>query len=182
MIILSIGHHPNAKGACDKNGLCEYDIIGEWVPMIQELIDPIYPCKIIETGSLKYKVEQINAEKSCVLAVEFHLNSNVRAKGVEALYHPNSKSGKVLAKKLTDGFSKRKLFLPNRGAKEGYYQMNPDKPVDYFLRKTNPVACIFEPEFISNIKGIIKNKDRACKAIADILLDFVETELGESID
>lgn len=181
-IILSAGHNPKAQGASNGDDFTEYLICTEWVRIIQELIDPIIPCILVPTGSLNSKVKFINKQSDAVMIVELHFNSNnKKAKGVEALYHPNSSKGKLLAEALCDGFEKRELFMPNRGAKIGYYQMNPEKPIDFLLRKTNPVACIFEPEFISHKKKIIDNKETACFAIADILIEFATKELGVKV-
>ena len=177
-LLLSAGHNEQAQGAVNGEGFTEWVIATQWVNLIQELIDPIIPCAIVPSGTLNSKVKWINQQPDVLVVVEIHFNSNVNAKGVEALYHPNSKAGARLAKHLTDGFEKRNLFMPNRGPKEGYYQMNPDKPVDFLLRKTNPIACIFEPDFISQKNRIIANKDIACNAIADILIDYVDSEFG----
>ena len=179
-IIISAGHNPQKVGACNGD-FCEYPVATDWIKEIHSLIEPIYPCIIVPTGTLTSKVTFINSHPEAVVAVELHFNSNVNAEGVEALHHPRSKNGKILAEMFCDGFEKRGLFLPNRGAKIGYYQMNPDKPIDFFLRMTNPVACILEPDFISQKRRIVENKEEACYAIANILIDFVTTTLKEKI-
>jgi hypothetical protein len=64
------------------------------------------------------------------------------------------------------------LLPPNRGAKEGWYQMNPAKGPDIFLAKSRCTAIIIEPEFIDNIQKIIINKNAACHVIASTLLEI----------
>lgn len=170
-IFLSAGHNPKQRGACN-NGYCEHEVATEWVEYIRQLIKPFINVKIVPTGSLTEKITYINSHPECMIAVEIHFNSNVNAKGSESLYHPNSKKGKELAELVQDEFETANIYQPNRGAKVGYYQMNPDKPIDAFLRRTKPVSIIIEPDFISQKDRIDEDMELGCRAIADALIKF----------
>jgi len=63
----------------------------------------------------------------------------------------------------------------DRGVKEGYYQMNKAKGVDYILRATNCPAIIIEPEFVQCSENILDKREEACKAIAETLSKFTFT-------
>jgi hypothetical protein len=57
-------------------------------------------------------------------------------------------------------------FKPNRGAKEGYYKLDPNNGIDYFLKETTCHAVIMEPEFIQNLDLINSSRVLCCKMIA----------------
>jgi len=171
MILLSAGHNPQLKGACNGS-LCEWDIATEWIKLIHEMIEEIIPCKIVPTGTIISKVKYINSIPECKLAMELHFNSNVNAKGSECLHHPNSEGGKEVCELILQEFEDQNIFQPNRGAKVGYYRMDPQQLVDYFLRKTKPVALIVEPQFISQKDDISLNTYDGCRSIADGLMKY----------
>lgn len=170
-ILISAGHNPEKKGACNDEQ-CEYDIAIGWATLIKEMIEDVIHCDVVPTGSLRDKVSFINSDENCKLAVEIHFNSNINAKGSECLHHPTSLGGRELCEMVLEEFEDQDIFQPNRGAKVGHYQMNPDKPIDYFLRKTKPVAIIIEPEFISQKENISINTYDGCRAIADGLMKY----------
>lgn len=181
MIYISSGHHEKAQGA-KFNDVTEYHFTTEWADLLSKLID----CVRVPNGTLSNKVAFINdsAEKGDI-AIEIHFNSakmwkdqnangviddgemvNV-GRGSETLYYPGSKTGQSLAEKVQQSLSK--VLPPNRGAKKGYYQMNPEKGADYFLERTKCTAIIIEPEFIDNLDKIMDNKETAYEAIAQAL-------------
>lgn len=171
MILLSTGHNPDAKGACNGN-ICEWDIATEWVEEISRILDiALIPNMIVPTGSLKEKVNFIN-EKNSFIAMELHFNSNIKAHGSETLYCPGSTKGKELADIIQKQFMMNEIFQPNRGSKEGWYKMDKNNPPDYFLRKTNCVSIIVEPDFISNLDNIEKHRRLGCLSIANGLSQY----------
>ena len=171
MILLSAGHNPKAKGACNVD-VCEWDIATEWVEEISRQLNiALIPNIIVPTGKLQEKIDFINSKKPTI-AMELHFNSNVIAHGSETLYYPGSKKGKELADLIQKEFSMNEIFQPNRGSKEGYYQMNPDNPPDYFLKKSSCTAVIVEPDFMYNIDNIYNNKQLGCISITAGLSKF----------
>ncbi len=60
---------------------------------------------------------------------------------------------------------------PDRGIKEGWYQMNPAKGADFFLKRTHCTSLIIEPEFIDNLQVLSQNKYATCAAIATAMLE-----------
>jgi len=183
MILLSAGHNSDKRGACNGD-YCEHENATKWVNYIQKLIKPFILTKIVPSGRLVDKVGYINSIQECDIAVEIHFNSNVNAKGSESLYHPNSKKGKELAENIQDEFENANIFQPNRGVKEGWYKMDHpdvidyngdvkgDEVIDYFLRRTRPVAVVIEPDFISQKDRIEEDMELGCRAIADALIKF----------
>lgn len=182
-ILLSAGHMPNDPGACSDSGKCEFEIANKWIHNIHYLILPFVDVGFVHRGTLNEKVDQINADPNVKVAIELHFNSNIKgAKGGETLYYPGSKQGKELAESIQYEFENNRLFLPNRGAKEGYYQQDKTKPVLYFLRGTKCVSVVIEPQFISNIEDIENNESDGCRAIADGILKFYYKEFGPIYD
>ena len=166
---ISAGHSSDSNGANFKEEFFEHREAKVWQFIICELLD-VYPVPI---GDLKSKVEYINkhATKDSV-AIEIHFNSAMKdgehiGKGCETLYHPKSVSGKNLATKIHTELLRS--FSPDRGIKEGYYQMNPSKPVDYFLAKTKCPAIIIEPDFIHRSEIITYARGACCRNIARAL-------------
>lgn len=185
MIFLSVGHHQNAQGA-SFGGITEYQLAQEWANEIMALIGD--KVDRVPHGTLKEKVGYINDNRSGKdLAVEIHFNSaklwrDQNANGViddgemknvgvgcETLYYPSSITGIKAAEILQHAMSQ--VLPPNRGVKEGWYQMNPAKGADFFLKRTRCTSLIIEPEFIDNLEVLSENKHIACTAIATALLE-----------
>lgn len=163
MIFISAGHHAYSKGA-SFDGWYEYDETKLWASLIAYYIGD--GAIVVPSGLLKDKVNFINSFAEIEMAIEIHFNSDPQraGKGCETLYCPGSEQGKKLANEVHDSFSN--IFSHDRGIKEGWYQMNPAKGPDYFLKRTKCPAIIIEPEFIHNKEEIIQNRDAACIAIA----------------
>lgn len=184
-ILLSAGHNPAAKGA-EHNGFTEWDVATRWVSKIAQIISKAgLPVLTVPTGSLTSKVKYINLNKAKV-AVEIHFNSDVskKQKGSETLYCPGSVKGLEFANIIQQEFVGNGIFQPNRGSKAGWYRMDVpgrvdykgdvdgDEQIDYFLKETNCVALIVEPEFIYNVDTWMSNEETACKSIADGIIKF----------
>ncbi|MCK5336007.1 MAG: N-acetylmuramoyl-L-alanine amidase, partial [Gammaproteobacteria bacterium] len=171
-------HSPKRTGA-SYHGFKEHDEAVEWATHLATLLAKKVSVDYVPTGKLSEKVAFINAA-DCRLAVEIHFNAAVNAagknvgKGSETLYYPGSESGKAAALTVQKHLSP--IFSPDRGAKEGHYQMNPAKPADYFLRKTNCLALIIEPEFIQWKDSIQVNREKGCEALCAAMLEI----LGDS--
>lgn len=189
MILISCGHHKNAQGAkFEKDGVLytEYNFANIWADKIVEIIGD--QAIRVPNGTLKEKVEFINSIENVSIAVEVHFNSykmwkDQNANGVvddgemvnagrgsETLYYPSSKTGKEAARVVQGAIAQ--IMKPDRGIKEGWYQMNPSKGADFFLKRTHCTSLIVEPEFIDNIEIIIKNEDSTCHAIASALIEI----------
>jgi len=185
MILVSSGHNKNAQGASYKD-VTEFILAEKWADLIVELLGT--NSIRVPNGRLKDKVIFINnASQKGDIAIEIHFNSYKKWKdldgdgiidagemialgrGSETLYMPNSSSGMRAARIVQDNLGH--LMQPDRGIKEGWYQMNPAKGADYFLRKTNCTALIIEPEFIDNLEEINQNMSAACHVIAAALLE-----------
>jgi len=191
MIFISAGHHETSQGA-RFGSYSEYYFTVKWADKICSLLDD----RVVRVpdGTLKTKTPFINdyikdnPSDAPFLAVEIHFNSakmwrdqnangviddgemvNV-GRGSETLFYPGSKTGEPIANKVQDSLSR--VCPPNRGAKPGWYQMNPAKGPDFFLARTRCAAIIIEPEFIDNIDVITSKLDEACAAIAETLLDI----------
>lgn len=174
MILVSAGHHPYARGAKYED-FVEHDEAKLWVTKIVNHLG--HRGMSVPVGVLKDKVDFINgfADKA-ECAVEIHFNSAVNAEGEhvgngsETLYFPGSNTGKALATKIQEALSI--IYEPNRGAKEGWYQMKKDKGPDFFLAKTVCTSIIIEPEFVHHKDKIREARDAGCKVIADVLLAY----------
>lgn len=186
MIHVSAGHHPYAKGACYKK-FCEFDEAKIWQALICHYLGSL--AMAVPVGVLKEKVAFINAEPKVDIAVEIHFNAAARwvdrngdgihdpdedvyfGRGSETLYYPSSESGKQAAITMQKYLSE--VFEPDRGAKEGWYKMNPDNGPDYFLARTKCTALIIEPEFIHRKELIQSQRVNACNTIAEALKAIV---------
>ncbi len=173
-VAISAGHNPDAKGA-SYMGFNEYDEATEWASMLLEILSDSLEVELVPTGTLKEKVAFIN-RGSFDMAIELHFNSAVSngkrvGEGSETLYYPGSVEGEVNATIMQRHLSQ--VFRPNRGAKAGHYRMDPTKPADYFLRKTNCPALIVEPEFIHREKKIVDNRPLGCDAIRSALRELL---------
>jgi len=192
MILVSAGHHETAQGA-SYGGITEFDLTVQWADRIALLLGD--QGLRVPNGVLKDKIEFINSN-DVDLAVEIHFNSaklwkdwnknghiddgemvNV-GRGSETLYYPGSTKGKIAAEIMQQALGH--VFKPDRGAKEGYYQMNPAKKADYFLRRTKCTSLIIEPEFIDNQIALNEKFDIGCTMIAATLLE-IQQELSNII-
>lgn len=194
MIFISAGHHRNAQGA-KFNDVTEYQISTKWVDRIESILTK--SCIRVPDGVLREKVEFINIGCAAFdgkhIAAEIHFNSakiwkdqnangviddgemvNI-GKGSETLYYPASKTGIAAATIMQRELSK--VFEPDRGIKEGWYQMNKSKGVDFFLKRTACTSLIIEPEFIDNTEILSEHMDAGCHLIANALLE-IERELN----
>lgn len=165
-IAISAGHHRFAKGAC-FNSFNEYDEALEWARTTIKHLG--HKALLVPPGYLKDKVNYINADSSITLAVEIHFNSdkNHAGKGCETLYYPKSEKGRAIAQELQNTLAQ--FFKPDRGIKEGYYQLDPKRGIDFFIAKTKCTALIIEPEFIHNEIIIKSNREGACFSLAQKL-------------
>lgn len=185
MILLSAGHYPESPGAC-HNGFCEHEEAVRWVDILVRLLSSRIDVEIVPTGRLLIrdpatkkivggKIHWINEQKDVSLACEIHFNSDVSKQqvGSETLYCPGSVKGRNAARTVQDAMSS--LLAPNRGAKEGWYQMilppDPRATPDVFLSETNPVALILEPEFIYNRLVIESLREVVCEVLSDAIVE-----------
>ena len=178
MIYVSAGHHPEKQGAC-HNGFCEHDEAKKWASLIANHLG--HDGMVVPVGTLKTKVDFINSRTPSDndVAIEIHFNSAMKdgvhiGRGSETLYYPGSKRGEEIAAKVQ--FTLGGIFVPDRGAKEGWYQMNEAKGPDFFLARTRCTAIIIEPDFIHRKAKIESKRDLACEAIAKTLIDVILIE------
>jgi len=171
MIFVSAGHHQEKKGACCED-FCEHDEAKIWASFLDHYLGD--NSLMVPSGTLKHKVNFINKYASANdIAVEIHFNAAVDSdgnnvgKGSETLYYPGSVKGKELAKQVQSVLAS--IFQPDRGAKEGWYRMNPSFGADYFLQRTLCAALILEPDFIHRKEVIQSHRDAACKKLAEAL-------------
>ena len=187
MIFVSAGHNENAQGAEYKD-ITEYILATKWADLITEILGD--KCLRVPDGRLKEKVEFINLISNKSIAIEIHFNSYKKwkdldgdgivdagemialGKGSETLYYPRSKTGEEAAMIMQRAMAQ--IFQPDRGIKEGWYQMNPAKGPDYFLAETKCTSLIVEPEFIDNIEEINQGMHGGCYAIASALIEIEE--------
>ena len=171
MIYVSAGHHSEKRGACYE-GFCEHEEAKVWVSLIANMLG--FNAMVVPVGVLKDKVNFIN-ERSVKndIAIEIHFNSaidgegNHVGKGSETLYYPSSERGHRIAEVVQQELSL--IFSPDRGVKEGYYQMNPNRGVDFFLARTVCTSLIIEPDFIHRRSIIERDREDGCNAIAEAL-------------
>lgn len=173
MIFISAGHYPSAPGAKWERFI-EHDEAVIWA---DELVAAIDRAMRVPAGVLKDKVQFINERTmNGDIAVEVHFNAardsnnNPIGRGSETLYYPGSYKGQQLAELCQA--SLEKFYPPNRGAKEGWYRMNPDNGPDFFLAKTKCPAVIIEPEFVHRADIIHQYRDRAIEDLAEALKGF----------
>jgi N-acetylmuramoyl-L-alanine amidase len=178
VVLVSGGHNPGAAGATNEEGFSEYPETYQWAELIVARLSGHWKTEslVVPTGSLTSKIEFINkvcATKPVALAVEVHFNSSPggKGRGSETLYCPGSTSGRVYAEVVQSSMAT--LMSPNRGVKEGWYQMNPAKGPDAFLKRTRCPAIILEPEFIQRQTVIEANREMCCEVIADAIVSAI---------
>ncbi len=179
MIFISIGHYPERPGACFED-FCEHGQAANYAGGIMHALGGDI-ATIVPIGSLRDKIAFINDRaKEDDIAVEIHFNSAKNAQnehignGSECLYYPKSTKGFDLARAIQDELGQ--LFTPDRGVKEGYYQLNPKKGIDFFLARSICTAVIIEPEFIHHKDKILERREEACKLIAKAITGYVNGE------
>ena len=156
MIFVSAGHYPSKPGASYER-FVEHDEAMIWASLLVHDIGR--DAVLVPTGILKDKVAFIN-ERTLEgdIALEIHFNAALNKEGVnvgrgsETLYYPGSEAGKSLAELCQKVLAV--FFPPDRGAKEGWYRMNPNNGPDFFLAKTKCPAVILEPEFVHHAELI----------------------------
>jgi N-acetylmuramoyl-L-alanine amidase len=174
MIYVSAGHHPEKPGACYKD-FCEHEEAKKWVSLIANHLG--HDGMVVPVGTLRHKVDFIN-ENYLIndIAIEIHFNSAMHdgrqvGKGSETLYYPGSKRGEHIASKIQ--YALGGILLPDRGIKEGWYQMNKAKGPDFFLARTKCTSLIVEPDFIHRKAKIESKRDKACSEIANTLIGIM---------
>jgi len=171
-IFISAGHYNESRGAHFED-FYEYPETVYWATQIvRELQNKNLKAEFAPVGSLSEKIHHINHANPDV-AVEIHFNADTKqaGKGSETLYCPGSSEGKKFAELVQDELAE--LFEPSRGVKEGWYQLNPEKGPDRFLKYTACPAIIVEPEFVHHKRKIIDNRKEGCKAIARGIFRYV---------
>ena len=174
MILVAAGHDPARQGASFE-GHTEFEQAVQWQRLIVQYLGDIG--EAVPDGGLRSTVEFINAAQP-VLGLEIHFNSAKNSEGVnvgegcESLYFPGSDRGMQLAQYMQAALIKS--FSPDRGVKTGFYQQNPARGVLYFLRKTHPIACILEPQFLQFWEEIESKRAACCMGIAKQLLLLLE--------
>jgi len=180
MLFLSAGHRYDRPGA-QYDGFVEHTEATIWKDLIYQYLPADIQAVLVPQGRLHEKVKFINdVGRSLIgphLAIEIHFNDAVIAdgthigRGSETLHYPKSERGKEFATRIQDSLSL--VFGPDRGAKPGWYRMDPTQGPDYFLAKTNCVSLIIEPEFVVNHAKIIEGREPGCLVIAQTLTKLV---------
>jgi len=169
MIFVSAGHHPAAPGATFER-FVEHDEAVIWADALNAALDD---SMLVPAGVLRDKVDFINTRvMDGDIALEIHFNSAMVdgkhvGRGSETLYYPGSEAGKELAERCQNVLAD--TFPPDRGVKEGWYQMNPERGADFFLAKTKCPAVIIEPDFVQRNDLIQAGRDAAIINLAAAL-------------
>jgi len=147
-IALDAGHNPPKDWGAICNSYVEYAwnrrIATETQILLKNAKHNVYPF----CGNLVHKISHIN--KNIVdVAIEIHhnANSNLKIQGAEVLYYPDSFAGKKLAEHILEVIGRS--FQTN-GIYEGFYQRDYNKPILYFLEKTQMPAVIVECAYLSS--------------------------------
>ena len=174
-ILISAGHNPKHPGAKVADFI-EHDEAVLWQRRTLELLHDL-SADSVPTGTLREKVNYLNSRKP-LLMVEIHFNDAAADKnndgeitddehfgrGCETLYMPGSTKGRLCADLVQNELTQ--FLTPDRGVKEGYYQMNPAKGPDFILKETSCTALIVEPGFAVNYRKIQENREKGCIALA----------------
>lgn len=174
MIFISAGHHPASPGATFER-FTEHDEAIKWADIFD--IKMGIGSNLVPPGTLQSKVDYINARlMDGDITIEIHFNSAVVdgkhvGRGCESLYYPSSEAGLHIATLCQEALEQP--FPPNRGAKEGWYRMDPKRGPDFFLARTKCPAVIIEPEFVHHSELIMDNRDIAIDLLIDNLKEFV---------
>ena len=180
-ILVSAGHYPARPGARMGDFVEHFEAVTWRDLLVAELGDIAAP---VPVGVLREKVAHINAA-GATLAVEIHFNDAWRdrngdgtvddgehvGRGSETLYYPGSDEGLALAEAVQAELSA--VFPPNRGAKEGWYRMDPKFGPDFFLAKTRCPSVIIEPEFVANAETIRSNRSSGIAVVARAIRGYL---------
>lgn len=106
---ISVGHYPRRSGAVNtKYGLAEHHEAGKIAnALFTKILTPqtIYSYIPVKSQPLKEKASFINSEanhESIVLEINFNACKPNQAQGIETLYFPGSKQGKILASQIQE--------------------------------------------------------------------------------
>lgn len=183
MLFISAGHYP-AKPGAKFDRFIEHDEACCWADILVDDINklgndesPAVKAIAVPVGFLKSKIDFINERvMDGDIALEVHFNAardknnNPIGRGCETLYYPGSEAGEHIAKLCQQAL--KQCFPPDRGAKEGWYRMNPKYGPDFFLAKTKCPAVIIEPEFVHRSDIILKNREQAIALLIDNLKEY----------
>jgi len=196
IIAVSAGHHHWSPGARYKTEFVEHTEAIIWACQIVAHMHG--RAKLVPFGCLKDKTRFINGLDNISLAMEVHFNSAKQyeldeagnmvvdyingagkpvykfrhvGNGSETLYCPGSEAGLPFANIVQEVLANN--FQPSRGIKPGYYQMDPKRGPDYFLKRTKCPAIIIEPDFVQNYKHIQEMREQTCMDIAHKLLEVL---------
>lgn len=174
-IWLFAGHDIKRQGA-------QWGHVTEWL-LSEEVLDRIrHPrIKILENDlDLIASVRAANMDPDCLLAAELHFNAGGTSatQGCETLYCPGSTKGLRAAQAFQKAYLRTEercngVRTSDRGVKEGWYRMQKNGSIDYFLRATAMPAIILEPEFIQQAAAWFHNEtylQEVAKAIETGLL------------
>jgi N-acetylmuramoyl-L-alanine amidase len=170
MIFVSAGHYPAKPGVVNGEER-EWEEAMVWASQLVKILGP--RGFLVPTGTLREKVHYVN-QLSPTIAVEIHFNDltsspNDPVRGSETLYYPGSKTGEALASRVQSALGE--LLGRNRGAKPGWYRMDPMRGPDFWLKKTDCPSLIIEPGFFDHIDEIRPMMDSACRVIARVLTE-----------
>ena len=144
-IAVSIGHHPQRQGASYADW-SEYALCAPVAGFaVREITRAGHQAFMAPAASLVSKVAWINGLE-VDLAVEIHVNAGL-GHGCETLYCPSSARG-LDAALAANGHLVSDLSLRDRGVKEGWHRLDPDRGPNFFLKHTKMPALIIEPGFI----------------------------------
>ena len=175
LIAISAGHYPARQGVKNSE-TTEWREAMVWASVIARNLPGLG--YMVPTGTLREKVGYINQFKDTKLAVEIHFNDltdgHDAVRGSESLYYPGSEKGKRAAEMVQDRLGI--IFSPNRGAKEGWYRLNPENGPDFFLAQTNCPAIIVEMGFFDHIVELRQQMGAACLIVARALAEIVSSD------
>jgi len=178
MIFISAGHHPAAPGASFERFI-EHDEAVIWAEKLNIVLDDI--STLVPAETLQKKVDFINSRiMNGDIALEIHFNAardkdnNPIGRGCETLYYPGSENGKHIATLCQQALSV--CYPPDRGVKEGWYKMDPERGADFFLARTKCPAIIIEPEFVHHSGIILDNREEAINNLANVLREYDNSE------
>ena len=178
-VALIRGHNKGAQGAVNYKGQSEWQFHAVVIPLVIaelkkygiEAEEYLRPSGIGYSGEVKSIIEALKADGH-TLAVEFHFNATVGAKGCEVLI---AESATVLDEKfadvLTDNLNE-KLGIVER-AKDGVLVVKDGHrgaEMIYGLKRAGITSCILEPCFAHEYeesKAVFEYPERYAKIVAE---------------